>query len=210
MQKIKVTLLVFFLSLFGIIAKAQSFEQELRDAVKTSPKFEYRMDSRHSFINQKGVKTAGIKMGVQFADKLSFGLGYNQLWSPLQNEINVNGIETKVSLGFSNISPYVEYVFFRDNKWELSIPVQLGFGRSFYKNESGLGKKHLRAEFVLSYEPAITVQYRVFKYFGAGLGIGYRFMVISNNQLEEKFTSPVYIFKTTIYFQDILRDLKID
>ena len=210
MQKNKVTLIFFSLLLFGSVVKAQSFEQELKDAVKTSPKFEFRMDSRHSFINQKGVKTAGIKVGVQFADKLSFGLGYNQLWSPLQNQIKVNGIETKVSLGFSNISPYVEYVFFRDNKWELSIPVQLGFGRSFYKNESGFGEKKLRSEFVLSYEPAITVQYRVFKYFGAGLGIGYRFMVVSNSQLEEKFTSPVYIFKTTIYFQDILRDLKID
>ena len=62
----------------------------------------------------------------------------------------------------------------------------------------------------MTYEPAITFQYRLLKYFGAGFGIGYRLMVVPNQQLNEKFTSPVYIFKTRIYFQDILRDLNTD
>ena len=210
MPKIIKILVVFFLLLSSVGSRAQTFEQELKDAVKTTPKFEFRMDSRHSFINQRGVKTAGVKIGLQFAEKLSFGIGYNQLWSPLSTTIFQNGLETKVDLGFHNVSPYVEYVFFRDNKWELSIPVQIGLGSSYYSNSSGVGAEKLRKEFVMSYEPAITFQYRLFKYFGAGFGIGYRFMFVPNDQLKEKFTSPVYIFKTRIYFQDILRDLNID
>ena len=210
MPKIIKILIVFIVLCSFVDGNAQSFEKELKDAVKTKPKFEFRMDSRHSFINQKGVKTAGVKIGIQFAEKLSFGLGYNQLWSPLSSLILENGLETKVQLGFFNFSPYVEYVFFKDKKWELSIPVQIGLGSSYYLNQSATGKEKLRKEFVLSYEPAITFQYRLFKYFGVGLGVGYRFMVIRNGELEEKFTSPVYIFKTRIYFQDILRDLNID
>lgn len=188
---------------------AQVFEQELRDAIKTKPKAEFRMDSRHSFINQKGVKTVGFKIGMQFADKLSFGLGYNQLWSPLRSSVMNKGVQTEVELSFFTVSPYLEYVFFKDDKWELSIPVQFGFGSSYYLNKSSLVNEQLRKEFVVTYEPAITFQYRILKYFGAGLGIGYRFMIIPNRQLEEQFTSPVYIFKTRIYFQDILRDLNI-
>lgn len=205
----KIAHLIFF-CVSSVSLCAQSFEQELKDAVKTSPRLEVRLDSRHSFINQRGVKTAGVKVGIQFADKLSFGIGYNQLWSPLSSTISQNGLQTKVRLGFYNFSPYVEYVFFRDKKWELSIPVQIGIGSSYYSNKSGAGADRLREEFVMSYEPAITFQYRVLKYFGAGFGIGYRLMVVPNQQLNEKFTSPVYIFKTRIYFQDILRDLNID
>lgn len=195
--------------LLSIAANAQTFEEELRSAVKTKPKFEYRMDSRHSFINQTGVKTFGFKLGVQFQDKLSFGLGYNQLWSPLTRDLVIDNLEKEVELGFFNLTPYVEYVFYRDERWELSIPVQIGLGNSFYRKTSGSGDKIFK-EFVLSYEPAITCQYRVLKYLGVGLGIGYRFMIVPNRQIEEKFTSPVFIFKSRIYFQDILRDLKHD
>ena len=210
MEKLRIYLTFLFVFICVSNISGQSFEQELKEAIKTSPRFEFRMDSRHSFINQRGVKTAGFKLGVQFAEKLSFGLGYNQLWSPLSNTISYDSRSVDVELGFWNISPYVEYVFFRDKRWELSIPVQAGLGRSFYKNESELGDPIIRSEFVISYEPAITFQYRILKYFGAGFGVGYRFMVVSNGQLEEQFTSPVYIFKTRIYFQDILKDLKID
>ena len=193
-----------------INSTAQSFEEELKNALKTKPSFEFKFDSRHSFINQRGVKTVGLKIGIQFAEKLSFGIGYNQLWSPLSTTILEDELETKVQLGFYNFSSYLEYVFFKNHKWELSIPVQIGLGSSYYSLNSNGDSDKLRKEFVMSYEPAITFQYWVFKYFGAGFGIGYRFMVIPNNQLKEKFTSPVYIFKTRIYFQDILRDLNVD
>lgn len=189
-------------------ASSQSFEQELRDAISTRPKLELRLDSRHSFINQSGVKVFGLKAGVQFDNKLSFGIGYNRLWSPLSSEIVLRGVPTKVELGFSNFSPYVEYVFFRDKKWELSIPIQFGFGNSYYLRT--IDDEKINRRFVMSYEPAITFQYRFLRYFGAGLGIGYRLMLKPNRELEETFTSPVYIFKTKVYFESLLKDLKAE
>jgi hypothetical protein len=210
MLKLDCTFLFCLGLIFVLNTKAQSFEEELKTAITKKPKLEVRMDSRHSVINQTGVKTVGFKFGIQFDEKLSFGIGFNQLWSPLSRIITDQGIERRVRLAFYNVSPYVEYVFFRDDKWELSIPVQFGFGGSYYKNLEKQGAGQLRKEFVMSYEPAVTFQYRFLKYFGAGFGIGYRLMIIPNQQLEEKFTSPVLIFKTGIYFQDVFRDLNID
>lgn len=194
-------LLPFFLS-------AQEFEEEIKNAFKQDPKIDIRLDSRHSFINQTGVKVFGIKMGVQYDKKISIGIGYNILWEPLDREIEYKGLVYTVELGFYNFSPYIEYVFYRDERWELSIPVQLGFGSSFYTNKEDFGPRKIYPKFVMSYEPAITFQYRFLRYFGAGLGVGYRLMVLPNSQLKESFTSPVYIFKTNIYFQDIIRDIK--
>ncbi len=187
---------------------AQEFEAELKEAIRQKPKLELRLDSRNSFINQSGVRVYGLKLGVQFDNKLSFGLGYNQLWSDVKNTIEYKEIEHRSRLRFYNISPYVSYVFYRDEKWELSIPVQFGFGSSFYQNRENFGPDKIHQKFVVSYEPAITFQYRFLKYFGAGLGIGYRLMLKPNRELEERFTSPVYIFKTKIYFQDLLQDIK--
>lgn len=205
MQK-RLILLLGTLFLGEIAVFSQSFEQELKKAVSKKPKLELRLDSRHSFINQSGVKVFGLKAGVQFDNKLSFGIGYNQLWSPVGKEIVEEGTLVKVELGYSHFSPYLEYVFFRDNKWELSIPVQFGFGNSYYLRKED--SKKINRQFVVSYEPAITFQYRFLKYFGAGLGIGYRLMLKPNRELEETFTSPVYIFKTKIYFERLLKDLR--
>ena len=200
-------IVLFFCFLFPALGFSQNFEEELKAALKENPELDLRLDSRHSFINQTGVKVFGVKAGVQFDNKLSFGIGYNQLWNPLERSINIEGLTYKVELGFFNISPYVEYVFYKDNRWVLSIPVQFGFGSSFYKNKEEFGPDKFFSKFVVSYEPAITFEYRFLKYFGAGLGVGYRLMIIPNAQIREQFTSPVYIFKTNIYFEDIYRDI---
>lgn len=207
----KIYYILFLLSFTGSALSpllAQSFEEELREAIKTKPRLEIRLDSRNSFINQSGVRVFGVKGGVQFDNKLSFGLGYNQLWSTVKRKVKREGVYYESELVFYNFSPYVEYVFYRDERWELSIPVQFGFGTSYYENKERFGPKKLSQQFTMSYEPAITFQYRFLKYFGAGLGIGYRLMLKPNSEVEEKFTSPVYIFKTKIYFQDILRDIR--
>jgi hypothetical protein len=148
----------------------------------------------------------GVKAGIQFEQKLSFGIGYNRLWSDLKREVVRSGKVYEVSLAFYNISPYVEYVFYQDQRWELSIPVQFGFGESYYKNRQDEGPSNFDRKFVSSYEPAITFQYRFLRYFGAGMGVGYRLMLVPNSKLEEQFTSPVYLFKFKIYFEDIYED----
>lgn len=197
----------FFCFLLSILGYSQQFEQELKDALQEKPKLDLRLDSRHSFINQTGVKVFGVKAGIQFDNKLSFGIGYNRLWNPLERSILVDEVEYEVELGFYHISPYVEYVFYKDKKWILSIPVQFGFGSSFYNNRESFGPDKFFSKFVMSYEPAISFEYRILEYFGVGLGAGYRLMIIPNRQIREQFTSPVYIFKTNVYFEDIYRDI---
>ena len=61
-------------------------------------------------------------------------------------------------------------------------------------------RKFLSRKFVCSYEPAIAFEYRFLDYFGAGMGVGYRLMIATNKELDEQFTSPVYIFKLKISF----------
>lgn len=202
----KVLLTISVLCCLCVQLNAQHFEAEIKQALKTKPKLDFRLDSRNSFINQNGVKVFGFKVGAQFDDKLSFGLGYNFLWSELSKEFNEGGSLANAKLGFYYFSPYVEYVFYEDQKWQLSIPLQVGLGESYYKNTSDIGPQFYDRQFVASYEPAIAFQYRFLTYFGAGMGVGYRLMIIPNTEIEEQFTSPVYVFKFKVYFEKLLED----
>ncbi|MAC94794.1 MAG: hypothetical protein CMC96_04760 [Flavobacteriales bacterium] len=186
---------------------AQHFEEELRLALKEDPKFEFKLDSRNAFISNTGVRVFGFKLGLNFDEKLSFGLGYNQLWSRPKNQLYLEGVNYNAEVNFYYFSPYVEYTFYRDEKWEFSIPVQFGLGESWYEFERNGNKLSRSRNFVMSYEPAITVQYTFLKYLGLGAGVGYRLMIVPNHSIEEQFTSPVYIFKFKIFFQEIYQDL---
>lgn len=205
---LKRTLLFSLFSLIFLTSFSQSFEQELKEALTEKPKFEFRFDSRNSFINQNGVRVIGVKAGIQFDKKLSFGLGYNQLWSKIKKEISVDNNIYQGTIGYYYFSPYVEYAFYKDEKWQLSIPVQFGLGESFYTYRIAEKRKVLARKFVFSYEPAIAFEYRFLDYFGAGMGVGYRLMIASNKELDEQFTSPVYIFKLKIYFERLWEDIK--
>lgn len=201
-------LLFIFLICLNHSVLGQRFEQEIKEALQAKPKFEFRLDSRSSFINQTGVRVFGVKAGVQFDEKLSFGLGYNFLNSSIKRTISSNGSAYSSELKFEVATPYIEYVFYQDQKWELSIPVQMGFGYSYFKNIEEDGPYRFNRKFVISYEPAITFQYRIFSYFGIGAGVGYRWMLRPNSDIDEQFTSPVYLFKAKVYFQDILDKLQ--
>lgn len=198
---------IIFLSSFLFSYSQPSVEEELRNALKKKPRLEFRLDSRNTFISQDGVRVFGLKLGLSFDNKLTFGLGYNELLSKVKREATYGGEMHDVRLGYSYISPYVDFIFYRDDRWELSIPVQIGLGETYYAALIDEKDITFARGFVLSYEPAITFQYKFLSYFGAGAGVGYRLMVIRNPAIKEDFTSPVYLFKFKIYFQDIYQDI---
>ncbi len=202
-MRLSLTILLVFISLF---CRAQYFEAEIKEAMRSEPRFVAFLDSRGAFISRNGVRVVGLKAGVQFDEKLTFGMGYNQLYSDYNNTIFHEGIEQNVELHYWYISPFIEYTFYRDRRWELMIPVQLGFGESYYTTK--LDDRDIRYSFVVSYEPAISFQYRFLEVFGAGFGLGYRLMVVPNPKLEETFTSPVYMLKFKVYFDDLFEKLK--
>jgi hypothetical protein len=196
-------LIISLLSILSIGSLySQEFEKEINEALKKEPRLIANLDSRNAFISSNGVRVLGFKVGLLYDDKLAFGLGYNQLSSTYRNTIIYQGEEARVKLAYWYLSPYLEYTFYRDKKWELSIPVQIGIGDSYYKLVDQQDKA-IYNKLVLSYEPAISFQYRVLNYFGVGMGVGYRLMIIPNRELEERFTSPVYMLKFKVYFEDL-------
>lgn len=174
------------------------------------PKPTFSLDSRGSFISNQNVRLLGVKVGLEHAGRVRYGIGYSFLGTPVEREEQVQEggatrtVTTRMRLGY--VTPFFAYTFYRRGPWEVSIPVQIGIGGGsvVYDDLEGRRQK-LKSAFVFLYEPAMVVQYRFLEYFAVGGGLGYR-LVFTNASLDERLNAPVYIIGVRIFFGDAYRD----
>lgn len=168
-----------------------------------------KLDMRGSFIGNEGVRFAGIKLGLEHAGKVQYGIGYSFLLSPVESTAQVKGLgEVHTRLRFGYVTPYFDFAFYQKNNWELRIPVQFGIGSGSVVYVDADGRKQkLQRSGVFLYEPSMTVQYRFLRYFAIGGGWGYR-LVMRSAPLADGLTAPIYTFGLRVFFGDLWRDFR--
>ena len=214
MQKIKIILLLFLLS-SCFQTRAQPTLDTIKFCLQQKPHPFVSLDSRNSFIDNSLVNIFGIKGGLRYNKRLSFGLGYYQLYNPPGNlhedlyYINSLGKPYIIQKGLKMFyfAANVDYAFYRTKHWELSMPLQIGIGKTFYQyTENGIKHKtNQSANFV--YEPTISVDYKIVRWVGISADFGYRFMVTQNRKLNQQFNSPIVAFGIAIYYSEIVKSL---
>lgn len=178
---------------------------QLFDSIKSSfdykPKLLLKMDARNSFVTASYAKVKGIKLGLSYHKIFKVGIGYS--W--MKSDYFPNQFIDSTNLRFGYGNAFLEYTFFQTEHWHFEIPIQIGIGRISYKNTD---QNILQKQWVPIWEPAMTFEYIFLKYFGVGVGAGYRLVIKPKTPIIERFTSPIYIFKFKIYFGDIYNDVK--
>lgn len=213
-QKIRIILL-FSLVFSCHLLKAQPTLDTIRFCLTQKPHLFGKLDSRNSFIDNSLVNVFGIKAGIRYYKRLSFGIGYYQLYNPPGNfQENVYYINSfgkpyfiQKGLKMFYFAASVEYTFYQSKHWELRMPLQIGVGKTFYQYTEG-GIKHKTNEsgnFI--YEPTISVDYKIVKWVGLSAGFGYRFMITANRKLNKQFNSPIVSFGIAIYYSEIVKSL---
>ncbi|MGQ0828511.1 MAG: hypothetical protein ACT4ON_08970 [Bacteroidota bacterium] len=183
--------------------------------MKQRPSFLIKLDSRNSFISNSRARILGAKLALNYGGRLHFGLGYNQLYAPAKDfdqQVyygNFFGIRDSVTakLHLFYISAYAEYIFYQNKHWELSMPLQIGVGKTYYTYHLYGQKREREENLNFIYEPAVSVGYKFVKWFGVGADIGFRFMVTGDKKVIQKFTSPTYAFKILIFYNEIYKSL---
>jgi len=186
-----------------------SFEEEFRESFHSKPKLDVKFDNRFSFIRDSDVKTIGVKIGLSFNRTFKVGLGINQMLLPVESSFK-NEYDTlvPVNLEYFYFSPYIEYVYYNSKRWEFSLSTQIGIGGASYQYNNETSKKiKLIESAVLSYEPAMLIDYKVIRWFGIGTGIGYRLILYKSPGITEKFSSPEVVIKLKVYLGEIVRTI---
>lgn len=194
---------------------AQPTLDTIRDCLKQTPHLFGKLDTRNSFINNSRAKIFGVKIGLNYGNKLHFGVGYNQLFKPAKDfdkqvyYTNSNNMADSVAaqLKLYYFSTHLEYIYYQNQYWRLSIPLQVGFGKTYYQYKLFGKKKEDGNTFVFIYEPAVSIEYKFAKWAGVGADIGFRFMVTDYRRLNQKFNSPTYAFKLLIYYNEIYKSI---
>ena len=199
---------------FNVELNAQFFDA-IEESLISKPTLDAKFDSRNSFIGARYARIFGVKLGLDFDDTFKAGLGYNWLSSDIYRTLTVadfntnESYEVRAQYHLSYFAPYAEYVFYKDDPWEISILVLVGGGWSKYSYwDRYWNHVTTDSKFVLLYEPYMTAQYKVFKYVGVGAGVGYRLAMSSDKFSRTRLNSPIYVFKLKIYASDIYKDLK--
>lgn len=172
------------------------------------PRFVAKLDSRGSFISNSNVRLFGVKAGVEHDGRLQYGVGYAFLSSHVGHDRTVDGRPGQpVELRLSYATPYVEYAFYQRGPWEARIPVQFGIGGARLVHAGADGaRRTVEQSFVLFYEPAMTVQYRFLRWFGAGAGWGFR-LQLGGSRMGENLTAPVYLLGLKVFMGELWADI---
>ena len=185
-------------------AQTVNLSDSLRHVFKQKKSPSFKFDTRNSFITGSTAKVYGIKAGVSFGNRFSTGIGYNfigkELTEPLELTKN-NFVEAEIRMNY--IAPFVEYSFYRKGPWEVSVPLQIGAGKSFLRYTVEDKKYVVNRNTVVLYEPGMTFEYKILKLIGVGAGFGYRIMLKNNRQIEQQFTSPVYALRLRLIFDEL-------
>ena len=173
--------------------------------------------SKNTFINGFNSPIYTARAGLDFDHRIGMGIGIS--WLQLSrydarrdntpfylDKVIVNSAAASIvhpELQFSYVNLFVEYTYFKTGKWQFSVPVQFGVGDSRYKysfnGENITEDKHT----ILLYEPAVSGEYKITKWFGVGLDVGYRIMIISNKNIGSRFDSPVYSVGAVIFWGEL-------
>ena len=208
-----ILLLILFLCISSV--RAQPTLDTIKSCLKQRPKPFGKLDCRNSFIDNNIVNIFGAIAGINYGKRLSFGIGYNQLYNPPKTfdqdieYISALGKPYFISSGlrFYYISAAIEYSFFSTKNWEISLPLQLGFGRTYYQYEFNNVQTKVEKRSSFIYEPTISVDYKIVKWVGLGADFGYRFFVTDNTKLNRELNSPIVTLGILIYYSEIYKSL---
>jgi hypothetical protein len=185
-----------------------NLSDSLYRVLQHKPALSIKADTRNSFITGNHAKVYGLKAGLNFKNTLTIGIGYNFIGTRLTEEMIIGREVYYGQIKMRYIAPFAEYSFYKKGPWEAMVPVQFGVGKSFVRYDVEGRQKDIRKDNILLYEMGMNVEYKILNLIGLGGGLGYRIMLKNNREINQQFTSPVYVIRIRLIFDEILRQAR--
>lgn len=144
----------------------------------------------------------GIRVGLDFDGLVRVGGGLYFLSSDVYHQFLLSdpatgGPYTAIGkLNFRYVSIFFEPVLLRSKRWEISIPLHLGIGDSYYE---GAGFELSQPKTALLSEASLSCQYKILPWVGLSGGVGYRRLLREINPTGENLHAPIYIFSIKFF-----------
>jgi hypothetical protein len=183
---------------------------------RRKPSLIITLDGRFSFIRDQKVDIQGIKLGLGWR-KWRAGIGFYGLLKPqeytstvtrrIRGQLVTQTFSAKLSLWYGAL--FAEYVLVHSDRWEISLPIQIGYGRTqiraFLPNGTEFtGNNGSNTQDIFLIEPSLTGYYKILSWIGPGVGIGYRQTLYAEDRINKNFNNPIYILKAKLFLGDFI------
>lgn len=206
-------IIIFIVLCFYNIHKSSAqLLDSLQSVMKSKASIDLRLESRYSFINNDLASITGVRIGAAFRRKLKFGGGISWLENTLTRDeiykdVSNNSLTKVKHLKLAYICFYADFVFYKTKRWQLSVPIQTGYGLSWFQYKGGYDLNTQPKYFFMIYEPGIATQFKIFKFLGLGIDVNYRFAIKNNKTMNDQLSSPTYAFKLMFWMDQLFFDL---
>ena len=181
--------------------------------------FVISLDNRESFVQSSAVHIIGANAGVVLPGRRwRLGLGGYTLsrdYTALYIYQYKNGKRTKKApdtltpqLSLTYLTPNVSYVFFQRPWLEISLPLEVGLGRSHYTvtDQTGKTTTDSRGLFV-PVEAGLSVLVKPLRWVGVSGSVGYRKSVFEIDYKDD-FDGMYFSYRLNVFVGIIWRDLR--
>ncbi|MBF9237211.1 hypothetical protein I2I05_07360 [Hymenobacter sp. BT683] len=166
-------------------------------------------DSRYAILNYHFTTINGLKLGVEFKNRLRTGAAIYFLSTgvPTRQARPENAAPNALAeLRFRYLAGYGEYVLLETPRWELSTNLQLGMGSAYvlYATPEGSSFKTPR-DFMGVVEPSFAAHVRIFRWAGFGAGAGWRQPVLVAPPIQRELNGPVFYVRAKLFLGDLIK-----
>jgi hypothetical protein len=166
-----------------VSAKDTVYKEHKKNSFKPSTDF----DQRFSFIRHSKVNIWGQKVGVLINEKVKVGIGGYFLKDNLKGaelfNSNTPDFYVKRNIRFGTF--YIEPFLFRKSYWELSIPFEIGFGKTILKDYAVADNSFIASRVKYFFPTGVGLSlslklptgehYKPFRWIGINFLAGYRY-----------------------------------
>lgn len=198
---------LLLLPAFSLPGQGLTRPGDIPEAFRESPKLMVELDSRRSIFSNRDNQILGTRIGLNFDQKIAAGFGLYFLASRFEKTMTVpdgsGGIHLVESrLRFAYMNAWAEYMLLVTKRWEVSIPVTLGFGEAEF---SGFESQTYTQMVLL--ETSLEAQYKIFPWLGLGAGFGYRQPLAVSRSFPEKLNGPIYRFGVRLFLGYVVKKI---
>ena len=167
----------------------------------------FQFDQRYSVVDSRVAGIDGLKIGAEWRGRYRAGAGVYRLSQGVRAVSPVAlppGVHTE--LRFRYVAAYAEYVLLGNPRWEVSVPVQVGYGKYYHEqvSESGTRMRSPRDR-VFLFEPTIGGHYRIFRWAGLGGGVGWREALSVKPEYANQLDGPIFYGRAKLFLGDFYK-----
>jgi hypothetical protein len=179
----------------------------------------FDIDQRFSFIYNTPVNIWGARIGLLFNESFKAGFGAYFLSNRLKSKTLDPTTGTPFYFAQRDVyfgTFYLEPFLMRREYWELSVPVEIGFGQSYFKVYNGnnlfLGQEikyffPTGAGLSLSLKMPAFFGCRPFRWIGINGLVGYRYRLLAS-AFKTDYDGSFWSISATIFFDRVFDDVR--